>query len=106
MNHSGAVVPYLKRRYRLGPEHLLVVVDNMDLSPGTCRLKMGGGDAGHNGLKSLMVGWGTGAFRRLYIGVGRPRPGASVCRRAADAVRDLAFRDMARVAEELNRRDS
>ena len=124
MNHSGAVVPYLKRRHRLEPKNLVVVVDNMDLSPGVCRLKMGGGDAGHNGLKSLMAGWGTGRFPRLYIGVGRPRPGVSVldhvlgvpdcpdalavegaCRRASDAVRDLAVRDIARVAETLNRRD-
>ena len=78
MNHSGAAVPHLKRRYRLNPGHLLVVVDNMDLPPGRSRLRMNGGDAGHNGLKSLIAAWGGGGFRRLYIGVGRPSPGTPV----------------------------
>ncbi|MDX9801259.1 MAG: aminoacyl-tRNA hydrolase, partial [Spirochaetia bacterium] len=51
---------------------ILVVCDNMDLLPGVARLKKGGGDAGHNGLKSIMSYTGTGEFKRFYIGIGRP----------------------------------
>ena len=124
MNHSGAAVPHLRRRYRLNPRQLLVVVDNMDLPPGRCRLRMGGGDAGHNGLKSLIAAWGGGGFRRLYIGVGRPSRGTSVvehvlgrpegrdaaavegaCGRAARAVlstQGVTEKDFAALAERLS----
>ena len=124
MNRSGAAVPRLKRRYGLEPERLVVVVDNMDLPAGRVRLRMGGGDAGHNGLKSLIAAWGGGGFRRLYIGVGRPAAGISVvdhvlgrpegceadaledaCRRAAGALarsRGVTERDFAALAEELS----
>lgn len=72
MNRSGRVIPDLLARYSLSPSDLLVVVDNMDLLPGSCRLKKKGSSAGHNGLKSIMSATGTGEFMRLYIGVGRP----------------------------------
>jgi PTH1 family peptidyl-tRNA hydrolase len=124
MNNSGDIVPSLVRRYGVEPEDFLVIVDNMDLPPGSCRLKKGGGDAGHNGLKSLISRMGSRDFYRLYIGVGRPSPGVSVvehvlgnpdtedrekilsaCIRAGNAVRSLAEKPMARVMEELNRRE-
>jgi len=78
MNKSGLILPYLMKKYRCGPESLMVIVDNMDLNPGQCRLKIKGSSAGHNGLKSIISLTGSSDFMRLYIGVGRPDPEISV----------------------------
>lgn len=78
MNRSGIVLPPLMNHYSINHERNLVIVDNMDLPPGKCRLKRGGSDAGHNGIKSIMAETGTKDFMRLYIGVGRPENGVSV----------------------------
>jgi peptidyl-tRNA hydrolase, PTH1 family len=72
MNNSGVVLPGLLRRHKLGTENLVVVCDNLDLPAGMCRLKRGKGDAGHNGLKSIISCVGSADFLRLYIGVGHP----------------------------------
>lgn len=72
MNESGRVLASVQNRYREAEENLLVVTDNVDLPPGSLRLKRGGGNAGHNGLKSLIAFRGNGEFFRLYIGVGKP----------------------------------
>lgn len=78
MNRSGSILPALITKYSLEPENLLIVTDNMDLSPGRCRMKPGGSSAGHNGLKSIIHTLGTGKFFRLYIGIGRPSGELSV----------------------------
>jgi PTH1 family peptidyl-tRNA hydrolase len=78
MNRSGDVLPGLIRRYDLLPENILVVCDNMDLDPGSIRLKMRGRSRAHNGIGSVMDALGTGDFPRLYVGVGRPRHSADV----------------------------
>jgi peptidyl-tRNA hydrolase, PTH1 family len=72
MNLSGTAVTRLCRRFQIGPEQLLVLHDEMDLPLGRMKLKFGGGDAGHNGLKSLADELGTRDFHRLRLGVGRP----------------------------------
>ena len=72
MNNSGASLPRILRKLNCTPEQVLVVCDTLDLPSGVCRLKRGGKDAGHNGLKSIMYSLGTGDFARLYIGIGRP----------------------------------
>jgi len=66
------------RSFRITVSNMLVVCDNLDLPPGTCRLKKGGGDAGHNGLKSIIGHTGSGDFMRLYIGIGHPGNRGSV----------------------------
>ncbi len=72
MNRSGQSVAALARFYRLAPEDLLVVHDDLDLPPGVARLKRGGGHGGHNGLRDIMAALGSREFLRLRIGIGHP----------------------------------
>lgn len=75
MNLSGAAVAPLFRKQCEGPGDVVIVHDDLDLPPGTVRLKRGGGTGGHNGLRSLREELGTGDFLRIRVGVGRPPPG-------------------------------
>lgn len=75
MNRSGDVVGPLSRWYRIAPEHVLVVHDELDLQPGMLRFKLGGGAAGHKGILSVSQALGTNAFPRLRLGIGRPPAG-------------------------------
>jgi PTH1 family peptidyl-tRNA hydrolase len=73
MNNSGQAVSALIRRYRIAePERLVVVHDELDLEPGTVRVKRGGGLAGHNGLRSITQHLSTQDYLRIRIGVGKP----------------------------------
>ena len=72
MNLSGKSVGTLSRYYRIQPEEVLVVHDELDFPPGTAKLKLGGGVAGHNGLKDIAAQLGTHGFWRLRIGIGHP----------------------------------
>lgn len=73
MNESGQAVRKLVKRYGFtGVEGLIVVQDELDLPPGTVRLKVGGGLGGHNGLRSITSHMGTQDFIRVRIGVGKP----------------------------------
>ncbi len=72
MNASGRAVSALMRFYRIAPDELLVVHDELDLAPGTARLKKGGGHGGHNGLKDIIAQLGTPDFWRLRLGIGHP----------------------------------
>ena len=72
MNASGRAVSTLSRFYKIAPEHILVVHDELDLEPGTVRLKLGGGLGGHNGLKDIASHLGTQDFWRLRLGIGHP----------------------------------
>ena len=72
MNCSGQAVGALMRFYRISPAEMLVLHDELDLSPGALRLKFGGGLGGHNGLKDIAAHLGTQDFWRLRIGVGHP----------------------------------
>jgi PTH1 family peptidyl-tRNA hydrolase len=72
MNESGGPVSGLLKFFKLEPASLVVIHDELDLDFGTLRAKFGGGDNGHNGLKSLRKSLGTGEYYRLRFGVGRP----------------------------------
>jgi PTH1 family peptidyl-tRNA hydrolase len=72
MNESGIAVGKAAGYYRIPAEQLVVVHDELDLDFGRIRLKFGGGDNGHNGLKSIRRSLGTGDFFRARFGVGRP----------------------------------
>ncbi|HUW36122.1 MAG TPA: aminoacyl-tRNA hydrolase [Rhodocyclaceae bacterium] len=72
MNRSGQAVAALTRFYRITPGDVLVVHDELDLPPGSLRLKFGGGSGGHNGLKDITAHLGTQDFWRLRIGIGHP----------------------------------
>ena len=71
MNVSGRAVQALTAFYKILPEEILVVHDELDLPPGTARLKKGGGVAGHNGLRDIAAKLGSD-FWRLRIGIGHP----------------------------------
>jgi PTH1 family peptidyl-tRNA hydrolase len=73
MNRSGQSVVALALYYRILPAQILVAHDEVDLPPGTVKLKRGGGTAGHNGLKDIQAKLSTPDFWRLRIGVGHPR---------------------------------
>ncbi|MBZ8134878.1 aminoacyl-tRNA hydrolase [Afifella sp. IM 167] len=71
MNHSGQSVGEAMRFYKLTPEDILVIHDDLDLAPGKVRLKKGGGHGGHNGLRSLDQHIGKN-YRRMRLGIGHP----------------------------------
>ena len=72
MNLSGDSIGQLARFYKIKPEEVLVVHDELELPPGTVSLKNGGGLGGHNGLRSTKAVLGTADFWRLRFGIGRP----------------------------------
>jgi PTH1 family peptidyl-tRNA hydrolase len=75
MNASGRPVQMLAGFFKIKPDEVLVVHDELDFPPGVARLKQGGGIAGHNGLKDISQRLGTHEYWRLRIGVGRPPAG-------------------------------
>jgi peptidyl-tRNA hydrolase, PTH1 family len=72
MNVSGKSVAALARFFKLAPEEILVVHDELDLAPGQLKLKLGGSHAGHNGLKDIHAQLGSANYWRLKIGIGHP----------------------------------
>lgn len=121
MNDSGRAVAPLRDFYRIDVDHLVVVHDELDLPYGSLRLKVGGGDNGHNGLRSLRQSLGTGDFYRARFGIGRPPgrmdPSAYVLRgfgsaerkdldvhvvRTADAVESLLAEGLDRAQSSYN----
>ncbi len=72
MNLSGKSVVALARFYKIAPEQMLVVHDELDLTPGQAKLKFGGSHAGHNGLRDIHAQLGTGDYWRLRLGIGHP----------------------------------
>ena len=72
MNDLGGPVKALATFYKVAPDHLVAIHDELDIPFDTMRVKLGGGDNGHNGLKSLRSSLGTGDFYRVRVGIGRP----------------------------------
>ncbi|MDR2208770.1 MAG: aminoacyl-tRNA hydrolase [Azoarcus sp.] len=72
MNRAGLAVVSLARFYRILPDEILVIHDDLDLPPGQMRLKFGGGSGGHNGLKDTTAHLGVPDYWRLRIGIGHP----------------------------------
>ena len=78
MNRSGQAVAPLARFFKIEPQQILVVHDELDLLPGQAKLKRGGSAAGHNGLKDIQAQLGTLDFWRLRLGIGHPGVRAEV----------------------------
>lgn len=72
MNTSGGPVSSLLKYFHGAPENLIVIHDDLDLPCGTLRLKRGGGEGGHNGLRSISASLGTKNYIRMRVGIGRP----------------------------------
>lgn len=72
MNASGRAAAAFANYYKIAAEEILVVHDELDLQPGTARLKLGGGSSGHNGLNDIVAHLGTPGFWRLRLGIGHP----------------------------------
>lgn len=72
MNASGGPVKALLTFYSSSPSRLVVIHDELDLEPGVIRLKVGGGEGGHNGLRSISSSLGTRDYHRVRVGIGRP----------------------------------
>ena len=123
MNDSGTSVGAAVRFYKLDPDAVLVVHDEGDFELGRLQLRLGGGSAGHNGLRSLAQHLKTQEFIRLRVGVGRPERGdprpladyvlsdfaphddaESLVARAADAVETLDTQGIERAQVAVNRR--
>lgn len=121
MNASGGPVKALMQFYDVTEERAIVVHDELDIPFAAIRVKRGGGDGGHNGLKSIRQAIGNGGFLRVRVGIGRPpgrqdpadyvlRPFASSERpevpllvdRAADAVESLIFQGLERTQNAFN----
>jgi peptidyl-tRNA hydrolase, PTH1 family len=122
MNRSGSVIPELLNKYNIPVENMILVCDNLDLFPGVIRLKLKGGDAGHNGIKSVISSVETAEFKRMYIGVGRPANGSEIIQHvlgvpgeedfekiksatdiASDSMLKLAESPVEKVMNEINR---
>src|SRR5437764_11802266 len=121
MNESGRSVGAAARFYKLDPDAILVVHDEIDLEPGRLQARRGGGLGGHNGLRSVAAHLKTPAFLRLRVGVGRPGRGDprkpadyvlsnftaeedpdTLVARAADAVEKLDAEGLERAQAEYN----
>ena len=121
MNESGGPVKSLLSFYKVPLERLVVVHDEIDLPLGTLRVKLGGGDNGHNGLRSVRAALGSGEFHRVRVGVGRPTDNRSAADhvlsafsaqqrdvvpsllvRSADAVTSLATEGLERTQSSYN----
>ena len=121
MNESGGPVASLRDSFTVPTERCVLVHDELDIPFGAIRLKLGGGDNGHNGLRSVRRSLGTGDFLRVRVGIGRP-PGRQdpadfvlkpfsaaerkeldlVLQRAADAVEALLVDGLARAQDTYN----
>ena len=72
MNESGGPLSLVANFYKIDPAHTIVIHDELDIDFGALRVKFGGGDNGHNGLKSIRQSIGTGDYARIRVGIGRP----------------------------------
>jgi PTH1 family peptidyl-tRNA hydrolase len=72
MNELGGAVSTLAKFYKVPPARIIAIHDELDIGFGTLRIKLGGGDNGHNGLRSMRASLGTGDFHRVRAGIGRP----------------------------------
>jgi PTH1 family peptidyl-tRNA hydrolase len=94
MNRSGQAVSAMAKFYQIEPQHILVAHDELDHSPGSSRLKIGGGHGGHNGLRDIIKSLGNNKeFARLRIGIGHPGH--------ADQVADYVLKKASKTDQQL-----
>ena len=76
MNRSGQAVVAASRFFKINPEDMVVIYDDIDLESGKVKAREGGGAGGHNGIKSIVADSGQPGFHRIKVGVGRPSDGS------------------------------
>ena len=96
MNRSGQSVSSIMKYYKIQPEEVLVVHDELDFDVGVMKLKSGGGHGGHNGLRDIIASIGVKDFKRLRVGIGRPGSGKVV---ADYVLSDFSKADLLQVKE-------
>jgi len=101
MNLSGQAVGALCRFHKISPQDVLVVQDELDLKPGTARLKLGGGTGGHNGLKDIQAHLSTPEYWRLRLGIGHPRDLAAEGARPMDVADYVLRRPLAAEQQQI-----
>ncbi|MDD2752261.1 MAG: aminoacyl-tRNA hydrolase [Candidatus Omnitrophica bacterium] len=99
MNLSGVAVKALVKKYKIGPDDLLVVCDDLDLEFGRLKLRASGSSGGHNGLESIIEHLGSSEFARLRLGIGRPAPHQDA---AEYVLEDFGKKEKAEI-EEINK---
>ena len=100
VNLSGEAVAYLLARYRVRPQALMVVYDDMELPLGALRLRPRGGAGGHNGIRSIIESLGTQDFPRLRVGIGQPETGGD---RVAHVLGEMGAEERATADEAAER---
>ncbi len=103
MNRSGQAAGALMRFFKMTPEQVLVLHDELDLLPGQVKLKQGGGHAGHNGLRDIQAAFSSPAFWRLRIGIGHPRSFGLAQQVAAFVLNAPRKEDMDGIEDSINR---
>jgi len=103
MNRSGQAAGALLRFYKLAPEQVLVLHDELDLLPGQAKLKRGGGHAGHNGLRDIQSVFSSPDFWRLRVGIGHPRNGGLAQQVAAYVLHPPRREEMTDIEDSISR---
>lgn len=103
MNRSGQAAGALMRFYKLAPEQVLVLHDELDLLPGNVKLKQGGGHAGHNGLRDIQSAFSSPAFWRLRLGIGHPRSFGLAQQVAAFVLNQPRREELTGIEDSINR---
>jgi len=100
MNLSGEAVKKALLFFRSGPEDLIVIHDDLDLSLGRLRFKVRGGDGGHLGIRSIIESIGANAFLRLKVGIGRPPKGMNPAEHVLNAFDDFEQTSLERALDQ------
>jgi len=93
MNESGRAVSQLLRKYKLSPDDLLVIYDDLDLPVGKIRIRQGGSAGGHKGIKSIISALSSRDFPRIKVGIGRPTDESGTKLNDEDAIVDYVLSD-------------
>ena len=98
MNNSGLTVQKIAKFYKISPQDIYIIQDDLDLEVGDYKIQFDRGSAGHNGIKSIIENLGTQAFHRIRVGIGHPQ--SSVAHGAGDPVEDYVLQPFSKEEKE------
>ena len=102
MNRSGQAVGNMARYYKINPDEILIVHDELDFKAGVVKLKKGGGHAGHNGLRDIIAHLNSNDFYRLRIGIDRPSSSQQVANYVLSAPNKFESESMFKAFDDVN----